>query len=590
MTSIATIGREPITIVEIDQDHCALRYGETNAAGTCPAVLGLDSEIKCHNTFFTCAVQDSFDLETLTLRFATPAENHGLGITIIPSVISVETVPTVISVGGADRDSRPLGQRAQIAIELRDHPYHDRMVDKYWDERDYDALALGTFWSKWLARNPYHQGRSIRVRQGYVGQTLADMTVRHYIIERIEGPTKGIVSIVAQDPLKLLDGSRAQTPMRNTGTLSADISAVAGSLTLLPSGVGNSQYASSGIARMSSELVSFTRSGDAVTLTARGLRGTTASTHAAGDIFQEALVITSQRVDLLLADLLTNYAGIDSAFIPTADWDAEADLWLNGFNMTAVIAEPTGVADLVGEILQQGCCFIWWDEEDQEIKFRAVRPFYALVDALPIEVSDSANLVADSVDIVAKPDERISEVIILYAPENPLLAIDDAPNYARRRRLVDTDAEDNLQYGQRRSKTIYARFLDDANDAATSVLATRILERHVDTPRVVKFAADAKDSAIKAGSVVRLTHHGLVDVTGAALSTLLQVLARDEIDPGHRLAFEARPYLSRTKYAFIVANGSPVYSLATSEQKEDGGWIAPNASGFSNGDLPYRIL
>ena len=34
-----------IELIELDLDYCALRYGETTGAGTCPAVLGVDSDI-----------------------------------------------------------------------------------------------------------------------------------------------------------------------------------------------------------------------------------------------------------------------------------------------------------------------------------------------------------------------------------------------------------------------------------------------------------------------------------------------------------------------------------------------------------------
>lgn len=588
MTSRDTIGREPITIIELDQDSCALVYG----VAPCQAVLGVTGLIKCHNTILTCQDDDNFDLETLTLRFSTPMEANDLGddVTVIPSLISVDTVPTVINIGGADKDSSPLGQRAKITASLRDHPYHDRLVDKYWDERDYDPASQGTFWSKWLARNPYHLGRPLRVRQGYVGQALADMDVRHYIIERIDGPSKGVVEIIAQDPLKLLDGTRRQAPTPNTGMLAGDIDEDDLAFTLSPAGIGNSQYPTSGIARIGSELVSYNRSADAVTLTSRGRRFTAATTHSAGDVFQDVLEIVSRRVDVLLADLLINYAGIDAAFIPTAEWAAEADLWLNGFDMSTWITEPTGLADLVAEILQQGCCFIWWDEQDQEVKFRAVRSFFSVTDSAPIAISDDANIVADSVDIVFKPDERISQVLIHYAQIDPTKGVDDPANYDRTRLLTDTDAESSLRYNERRVKEIFARFLDDANDAATSVLASRILERHVDTPKVIKFATDAKDTAIRTGGVVSMIHHGLVDVTGENHATLLQITSSEEDDPGHRITFEARPFLSRTRYAFIMANGSPVYSLASDAQKETGAWIAPNAMGFANGDRAYRIL
>ena len=42
----AVFGREPITIVELEQDTCGLRYG----VAPCTAVLGLTGDRKCFNT------------------------------------------------------------------------------------------------------------------------------------------------------------------------------------------------------------------------------------------------------------------------------------------------------------------------------------------------------------------------------------------------------------------------------------------------------------------------------------------------------------------------------------------------------------
>lgn len=593
MSDRNTIGREPLTIVEIDQDQCTLVYG----VEPCTAQLGVSGSDRCFNGLASCQDEDNFTLGTLTLRFCVPMEDTGLPKTtiVIPSVLDVDTVPARINVGAGDNEAGPLGERAAVTVRLRDHPYHDRLVDKYWDERTYDAMARGTFWSKWLKRNPYHQGRSLRVREGYVGQTLAQMRVRHYIIERIEGPSNGEVSIVAKDPLKLVDAARALAPEPNTGVLDADISAVAGSLTLSPGGspdgVGD-EYASSGTARLGSELVTFNRGvGEAFTLTARGIRGTTAAAHSAGDLFQECLVIAGTRVDAVISDLLTTYGGLDPDFIPTADWDAEADLWCSGYNLTTVITEPTGVGKLLAEICEQAGVYIWWDDQDQEVKFRAVRPFYAPTDAAAVEISDDANVIAGSLKIERKTDERISQVWIYYDQINPTKSVDDETNYARRRRVRDADAESDQQYNEARVKKIYARWLTSANDAITLTVANRILERFVDPPLVLKFLADAKESdQIRTGTVIEVTHRDLVDFTGAAEPELYQIISAEEIEPGHRVEYEARPYLFSTRFCFVMANGSPVYTAASSAQRETGGWIATDAVGMSNGDEPYRIV
>jgi hypothetical protein len=583
-----TIGRQPITIVEIDQDRCALTYG----TAPCTAALGVTGAHKCYNTFRTCQDPDNIDLGTLTLRFSDSMESTGLPKTmvVIPSLLSVDTVPTEINVGGGSQGVGPLGQRAKVTATFRDHPYHDRLVDKYWRDRDFDPAIRSTFWAKWLARNPYHQGRALRVREGYVGQALEDMRVRHYVIDRIDGPDKDVVKVIAKDPLKLLDSERAQVPLPSGGELDAAIDENDMALTLAPSGIGNSEYPASGIARIGSELVSYTRSGDSVTITARALRGTTAESHEEGDTFQHVYVVDSVRIDLALQELMTVYAPIPPAFIPVADWEAEATLWLSGFNVSTWITEPTGIGTVVGDLVEQALCVLWWDEVDQQIKFRAVRPYYPRVDALPISVTDRANIVADSVGIENRPDERISQVMVYYAQINPTGAKDDVSNYARRRVIIDQESEEPEQYGDKRIKTIFANWLDEANDASAVVVASRIIERYRDPPKVVKFSADAKDDAIRVGRVINFAHRGIVDFQGEVAPTLLQIMSSREVQAGHRIDFVAQPYLSRTRYGIIMANDAPVYGAATDSEKQNGCWIAPGPAGFANDDLPYRIL
>lgn len=588
MTDRDTIGREPITILEIDQDRCSLTYG----VAPCQAALGVTGDDKCYNTRITCQDDANFTLSTLTLRFCSPMEDTGLhkSIVLIPSLVSVDTVPTEINIGGTNRDAGPLGRRAMITAKLQDHPYHDRLVDPYASERDFDAMEQGTFWSKWLARNPYHQGRALRVREGYVGQTLAEMRVRNYIIERIEGPTKGIVSIIAKDVLKLIESERAQAPIPNTGVLNAAIDDNDLALVLSPAGIGNAEYPTSGTARIGSELVTYTRSGNNVTITARAVRGTEATSHEAGDIFQDCLVISSVAVAQVIHDLLVDYAGVPEAYIPLADWEEEADTWLSGFNLSTVITQPTGVDKLIAEINEQATTFIWSDDEDQEIKLRATRPFFPVLDAAPYEVTQEANIVAGSFVLERKPDERISEIQIYYDQINPTGSVDDPTNYARFRQLIDDDAETSEQYGEKRVKTIFARFMDSANDASTNVVAQRILDRQRDPPTVVKFKMDAKDSGLRPGEVARITHRDIVDFDGAADPTLFQIVASQEEKTGHLFQFTGRTYLFSTNYGFITTNDFPDYSSASQAQKDDGGFIAVDALGFANGDAPYRIL
>ena len=591
MTFAQQSGREPVVVVEIDQDRCSRTYG----VAPCAAALGVTGDQKCFNTIISCQDEDNYALGSpTTLRFVTPNEAHGLSrsLVLIPSVMSVTTVPTRINLASGSPDASPLGERGTITIELRDHSYHDRLVDPYYSEREYDPMTQGTFWGKWLARNPYHQGRNIRVKHGYVGQEIGDFTVRYYVIDRIDGPSNGVVTITAKDPLKLLDDDRVKAPAANFGTIASDITEVSGSLSV---GTGDgAEYATSGYIRVGGELMQFTRSGDVFTLVDRGLRGTVASTHAAGDLVQEVLVISGVRVDALLQTLMVDYASIDASWVPSSDWDEEADLWCSGFTLSAWITEPTGVGSLVSRICSETGVYVWWDEEEQKVRFRATRPFYPARDVPARELSSDRHIVANSLRIEAQPAERITEVWIYYAMENPIGAEDDPSNFARRLILVDDASEGQFRYGDKRIKRIFCRFLDESNDATATVVGTRILDRRHEVPTIITFRMDAKDGYVNTGDIVRITHPDIADIYGAPLPTYVHITASDPVDPGHVVEYEARPYITRTRYCFIMDDssspGPPDYGAANETQREQGGWIAASALGFSNGDLPYKVL
>ena len=132
----------------------------------------------------------------------------------------------------------------------------------------------------------YLRGKSIRLIVGYEGQSLAEMETRHFVVESFDGPTPdGSFSIIGKDPLKLLDGDRAQAPMPNNGFLVGDITDTDTTLTLSPTGIGDAEYPASGYLNIGgAEIVQFTRSGETVTIVARGQLGTTAQAHQAQDL------------------------------------------------------------------------------------------------------------------------------------------------------------------------------------------------------------------------------------------------------------------------------------------------------------------
>jgi len=188
------LGREPITIVEIDIGYCSLTYGTS----PCTAAVGVTGSEKCFNTRATCQDPTNFAATTQTYRFCQPFDNMPVGISMIPSIVGdVARAPTSTTAG------KGLGKRAVVKVTLNDHTWHDRDIDKYVSERTYTPESTGTYWGKFLARNPYYEQREMRVLSGYVTDPWdwANFQTEVYDITDITGPRAGKVTIVGKDIL-----------------------------------------------------------------------------------------------------------------------------------------------------------------------------------------------------------------------------------------------------------------------------------------------------------------------------------------------------------------------------------------------------
>ena len=163
-----TSGRELLTVVELDQDSCSLTYGE----GACTAALGVTSDRKCFNTRATCQDPEHYDRTIKTIRFCKIGQVLP-NVPCFPLLSKTSIAPTEINPGGSGRSSGPLGKRARVTLDFIDAPSSDIGIDPYVTEREYDPLGRGTFWSKWLSRNPFYNNRAIRVLEGYVGQGIS---------------------------------------------------------------------------------------------------------------------------------------------------------------------------------------------------------------------------------------------------------------------------------------------------------------------------------------------------------------------------------------------------------------------------------
>lgn len=583
MVSETTVGREPVQIVEIVQPFCANTYG----VAPCTAAGSTGSE--CFNTYLTCQDQANFSLSSLSLWFSSgkvaEAEISGAPY-IIPSLLSVSTSPTMINVASANDNAQGLGNRAVCTITLLDHPHSDRRVDPYVSTRGYDPMTKASFWTKWLYRNRYRQNAKIIVYEGYVGQALSAMSKRTYFLQTISPPNAdGQITITGKDIITRLEERKAQAPLASPGTLYSAISAAVTSFEV--AGAVTADYSASGTLRIGNEVMTYTSqttSANGVTFSGvtRGTDGTTAETHAVDDAVQECLRYTDARIDDVVADLLTTYGGIDAAYLDTVQWATEFDDYLSFWLLNALITVPTGVTDLVSEIMEQSLVYFWWDERTSLISMKAVRG----VDAQPDTLTEENHIIAGSFSMEEHPDQRTSQVWVYYRQDDYTKDHNDPNAYVSLKVIADLTSEGDNKYGEPSIRKVFARWLNSGALAGTT--ASKIITRYVDIPTTCTFRMDAKDRSYGVGDTVYISHHLDVDELGDRRIRQWLITSYEEVVPGEVVEYTATDTTLYGRIYYVMASGAANYpGAATAPFKQ--AYIGDASGLLSDGGPAARI-
>lgn len=550
--------REAVQIVEIKQPYC------TRTFGTSPCTATGTNDEKCYNTRATCLDANNFDLGSLSLFFSNgdAAAREVSGATyILPFLVSVSTVPTKINLAGSDPDAAGLGTRALYTIVLSDSHHTDARVDPYAGGRSWDTLTddLGTFWTRWIARNPYRANIEIVVYEGYSGQALSEMTQRTCFMESLQGPSGGHVTIRAKDILARAEERKAQVPAASPGLLYAAISDSA--TTFTAAGAVEADYDASGHVRIGDEIIGYSSralgaNGVDFSGLTRGDYNTTAASHGVDASIQKCKTYVDQRADDIVEDLLTTYAGIDASWLDTANWATEFDNYSAFYILSTIITEPTSVTSLISELCEQVGFYIWWDERAALVKWKAIRG----VDDVPPLLTDETHILADSFVRQEYPRERISQVWIYYSRENHIKDLDDASAYAEQYVPANLEAETSALYGEPQIRKIFGRWLPTA--ALAQNTASKILIRYVETPTKCTFSMDAKDRTYWVGDTVRISHTLDRLSNGTRRIRRWTIVAAEEAEPGHRVQYTAEDTTLYGEISYIMADGAADYDPA----------------------------
>lgn len=587
--------RKPITIVEIDYDFCELTYG----VAPCTAQLGVSGDNKCFNTFATCQDQTNYDRGNITLRFVMPHDDSMIfGLNLLPFLRSVSTSPTSINIGGVDQNKTPLGKRESISVKMSDHPYSDNLVDKYLTERAYNPTEKGTFWSKFIARNPFYQGRELRVLEGYAGQALNEYRTRHYIIESVTTPnSNGEVTIKAYDVMRKTDGSKAKYPFPVSCRLNADIDNVQTIITAFGSVSDWSitdPVVSYGYVRINDEVIGFSSVSDLgsgiirFNGCTRAQYGTTADQHSENDDVFRCVRMASFSWRIA-AWLLKNASLVDPAYVNESEWDDELEMWIGEFVFDALLTESIDVNTLLSELTEQSLFYMWVDVYAKKIMVKTMRP-PTITEVSPID--DERNIISRSFNESIDDKSRLSDVRVFFGQRDVTVALSETSNMSKIQVNIDEAAESENQYGEKRIKEIRSRWIGSFAQAIT--VCSRLLTRYRTPPRYVNLTLDAKDRELGVGNVIDITHRNITDAIGDKIARRFEIISREEVEQGHRIQIHAQLYDyagdAGARYAFFTPDDYPTFDMASQEQKNFGAWFCDESGLMPDGTQPYRFF
>jgi hypothetical protein len=505
----------------------------------------------------------------------------------IPALVRYSTAPTSLNVSGGSRDKSPLGYRAVAQVRIKDFPWNDVDTDPYRTDRTYDPQERGSFWTKWLARNPFHVGYTIRIYEGVEGDALADMVKREYVIDKIDHGKDG-VNITAKDILSKVTEGNLTAPQLSSGSLTADITDVATTFTV--AGALLADYPATGWVRIGDEVLEYTGralSGSNIDFTGvtRGQLGSEASSHSQFDVVQRVIAYEDEPFQDIIYDLLVTWGGIDAGFITKADWDEEFNIWRPTFSFTGYLTSPEEVQKLVGEICLQAQVNIWWDERVQKIILKAQRP-----DFVGNTLTDDANILAGSYSMKERPQERVSQVWVYYGLRNWADNASDKTKYARGAVFIDVDKQ--IQYGGNPAvREITARWVP--TEIIATNLALAYLDRFKDVRREITFELSAQDGNIHwTGDSVNIEHFLDVDIHGAPKVANWLITSAEAVVPNGRYKFIAEDNGSAgVLWLWVDEDTTPAFVDATESDKQTiGYWLDDDGNDADGTPRPFRWL
>jgi len=427
-----------------------------------------------------------------------------------------------------------------------------------------------SFFSKFMAQNPYYLGRRIEIFEGFVDDNFDASSGtrnefqyfdgrREYIIDSMH-LTNDMVTIKAKDPFSLGDDLKSKVPeptrfslaeeLGNNNTYS-HINLKFDDLTLDGSSSDDKAKVTdyfgadnaTGFIRINEEILGYrvdvSGSEAALDITSRDQWGTKRSTstdagdnYEVGDSVQKCLVFgdynttsLGSTIDTVANELLVNQAGISSDLIETDEgviysWTDERKTWLDAFKINTVLSEPKEVNKTLSEIATSVGAHFFYDDNAGKIRLKAEAPIIDQSDFITVTDND---IIYKSFKLKNSEKERISRLFYYYSLKNSTEDKNEPKNFKNLYVNIDGSSEGSTEYNQKATKTIFGWAIKDTSTATT--IAQRLINRFNQTPVTCEFELDSSNDYLQTGDHFFLETKHILKPDGTQKNLEMQCLS-----------------------------------------------------------------
>ncbi len=507
----------------------------------------------CYNTFNTCQDRQNYAL------------GDSNGYSFISEDVVLDGWYSAIQRRGGFSHRAPalkydykMWERERMVIRISDNYFADTpRDDPYIAHRIIDTSRPRSAWmARLFARNTHFNRRRANVLLGVWRDGVVDWhTVHRLFIDRASYDN-GTAIFELTDGIKIRAEDGAQCPVPSDVILKNDVHserpddnewdefALPNGWTTFEVSGGGTQTFPAGTSKISigREIMDldfiWTANGKRYIRVVRGTGGSEISSHENGDTVQQCYVVTSRNCLQVVRDLLTNFADIGEAEIDDEsfgefelrpDAQATSDPLLLGFNVTSIVAKPTGVDKLI-ENIQQSCVFnIWCDSAAGDINMsRALIKARSIV-GLEVNLGpegtrkllDDDDIIRDSAKSTDLPREAISDVLIFCEPVSFADTSSDDSNYKLLVLERDSHLESDFARGERKTMRLYSRW---ANGTIARVAASRYLRSGSENAGEIVLDVNVEVDDIELGDNLRILTRRHCGADGYPVEYLARVM------------------------------------------------------------------